>query len=572
MNHINPTIDTRFRNYVELQLRRHLLLAEGKEDGPEIAEVEDSLGEIWDQLDEAQRQGVKGVGSDLNWVRRKGGAPPKGKAPTEITPNDKRGLDEARTAKDWHRTLLYLRICSPILTTEELASLRADAYAAIGLSDIEKTFREFAKSIEAKQPRKQGENVDVAKNETPVIPTFLDEPAEPAEAITKLATHLPQVSPKAGEFYLPFETFPSNQFDVSWAGPYPLGTGFSFCLGSKDGRVLFTDANGDTLDSTGSKGSISGTSINGIAGWRNWIAVATRSEVGFVKITPSERGIDTIAYVYQASARGVISTASGYFMAPLGPDGLMIADPKTLGEPSVTANDSVDKMDCNKVICLRSADGQEVIACANRFSGVAVAPFVGNQEKIQLQTIGFNSLDIIDICPLNWGPNPLAAVALATDGKLFFFTDILKDKRPKQMKFNRVKGIASRLLSSRGHLFVMTDMGFYVLANLAANFSLNLLESGKVTQILEQTMSSVDISIVHEQWLLVVMTDGVRKYDLNIIDKNVPEPIPEQRTNEAYKQIDTESLPSDQDQAAIAHRLKVPDLTTNYRRILAKAS
>ena len=135
MKPVSPTIDVRFRNYVQLQLRRHLLLAEGKEDASETAEVEDLMGDVWDRLDEAQRHGVKGVGSDLNWIRRKGAPPPKGRPAEAVTGEDVRLLADAETRKDWHSALHYLRVCAPALAIEDLARRRVVAYSGVGLPE-----------------------------------------------------------------------------------------------------------------------------------------------------------------------------------------------------------------------------------------------------------------------------------------------------------------------------------------------------------------------------------------------------------------------------------------------------
>lgn len=139
MKYLAPTIDLRFRNYVELQLRRHALLARGVEDGPEIAEVEDRLEEIWDRLDETQRQGVKGIGSDLNWVRRNGSAPPRGRSAETVTEAELASLADAESRRDWPAVLHYLRECAPVLSTEELARRRVAAYSGAGLGECAAT-------------------------------------------------------------------------------------------------------------------------------------------------------------------------------------------------------------------------------------------------------------------------------------------------------------------------------------------------------------------------------------------------------------------------------------------------
>ena len=48
-------------------LRHHHLLSEGKEDGPEMEQVEEVLSQLWDKLDEAQQQQMRGqLGPELD--------------------------------------------------------------------------------------------------------------------------------------------------------------------------------------------------------------------------------------------------------------------------------------------------------------------------------------------------------------------------------------------------------------------------------------------------------------------------------------------------------------------------
>src|SRR2546423_9676804 len=133
MSSLDPTIDAVFREYADLQLRRHYLLLEGKDNAPETAAAEDQLDELWDKLDEVQRRSLNGMGSDLNWVRRKGEPPPKGrKGPEEVTAAEQQELVAAIGSKERHKTLHYLRLCAPMIPVVTLAYLRGRVYEAMG--------------------------------------------------------------------------------------------------------------------------------------------------------------------------------------------------------------------------------------------------------------------------------------------------------------------------------------------------------------------------------------------------------------------------------------------------------
>ena len=66
MPEFTPAIDAVFREYADLELRRHHLLLGGKEDSPEIAAAEDRMDELWTKLDDVQRRSLSGMASDLN--------------------------------------------------------------------------------------------------------------------------------------------------------------------------------------------------------------------------------------------------------------------------------------------------------------------------------------------------------------------------------------------------------------------------------------------------------------------------------------------------------------------------
>ena len=85
MSPLRPTVDTAYRNYVELLLRRHLLWMEGRNDGEELDRIEDDLSSLWEGLDDGQRQSSNGIGSDLNWARRAGAAAPMARKTEDVS-------------------------------------------------------------------------------------------------------------------------------------------------------------------------------------------------------------------------------------------------------------------------------------------------------------------------------------------------------------------------------------------------------------------------------------------------------------------------------------------------------
>jgi tetratricopeptide (TPR) repeat protein len=149
MSPFDPKIDATFREYADLELRCHHLLLEGMENAPETVEAESRMEELWENLDETQRRSLSGMGSDLNWVRRKGEPPPNGrKNPEEVTSTERQELMAAMGSKDWHKALHYLRICAPIFPIITLAQGRGKAYDALGFPSYASIFYEQGFEIE----------------------------------------------------------------------------------------------------------------------------------------------------------------------------------------------------------------------------------------------------------------------------------------------------------------------------------------------------------------------------------------------------------------------------------------
>ncbi len=141
MSDFDPTIDAAFLEYADLELRCHHLLLDGKEDSLEIGEAEDRLEKLWTQLDDVQQRSLRGMASDLSWIRRKGEPPPKGrKTPEEVAATEQEELLAAIKSKEWHRILHYLRLCAPTFQAASLARERAIAYDAIGFPDYARVF------------------------------------------------------------------------------------------------------------------------------------------------------------------------------------------------------------------------------------------------------------------------------------------------------------------------------------------------------------------------------------------------------------------------------------------------
>jgi tetratricopeptide (TPR) repeat protein len=311
----------------------------------------------------------------------------------------------------------------------------------------------------------------------------------------------------------------SEEFDVCWAGPSPLGGGL--CFGSTDGMILFADEEGLPLPTIKpGKGSVAMEAINGLVRVGTWVVVSTRADMNFWPLPGTEGGNDK-GWAAQYGAHGVGTTPGGHVIAPLGRNGIMVIEPPFRPETPPTAlGDTREALYIYRVIGLRSHAGTEVIACAARTAGIAAGEFSGPQTTHKMKTAAFEGLDVIDVCRLDSEGKSLAVAALSRDGSVILFRDVLATEKPLTMKFKKVQGTAYRVLSHRGELYVLTSRGVYVLGKLAARFLADQLHDGVVTQILTMPMDAVDANLAGH-WLLVVMPDEVRRFDADWIHDNL---------------------------------------------------
>ena len=283
-----------------------------------------------------------------------------------------------------------------------------------------------------------------------------------------------------------------DNFNVSWAGPRPRTEGF--CFGSEDGGLLFTDSAGVPLHREPDKVALSGEAINGVAFIRNWMAISTRKEINLFKGRRQE-GQETLVTQIPFGAHGVIASASGFFLASLGRAGLMFVQPADGPEQSVKISTPAEALYVYRLIALRASNGQHIVACAARTGGVAAMKFEAEDQKQTLSLLTFDGLDVVDLCPLNAGENGTAAAAVARDGTLILFRDVLHDRQPATLRYpGAIKGTSYRLLSCRGHLFLLTSKAMYVITGLIDRF-LDGTANNQLTPILEVPLEAVDANL-----------------------------------------------------------------------------
>ncbi|HJT33442.1 MAG TPA: hypothetical protein VJ783_15470 [Pirellulales bacterium] len=106
---------------------------------------------LWDELDSAQKQSLSGLGSDLNWIRRRGQPAPRAKLADQVTDAEIERVVRACDIGDWNGLLHDLRICGARLPAAEIARLRATAWQELGFAKLSKLFASFATELQASQ-------------------------------------------------------------------------------------------------------------------------------------------------------------------------------------------------------------------------------------------------------------------------------------------------------------------------------------------------------------------------------------------------------------------------------------
>ena len=152
--------------------------------------------------------------------------------------------------------------------------------------------------------------------------------------------------------------------EVTWVGPNPFEGGSSILVGFDDGSIESSDLDKARRPKPPMVMPVSQAkeAINGIAtiGKNSW-AVSTRSEVTFVEFESStkDKGSRT---EFSGGAHGVISTQSGYFIAPLGMRGLLIVKPDANSKQvfNVITN-TKNNLYCYRIAALRDTAGTEVL-------------------------------------------------------------------------------------------------------------------------------------------------------------------------------------------------------------------
>jgi hypothetical protein len=290
--------------------------------------------------------------------------------------------------------------------------------------------------------------------------------------------------------------------DLTWIGP--ASDNGSLCLGFDDGSIRFLSPTTGLPLSKFLPISPSKEAVNGFAaiGARSF-AVSTRADITFVQIVDPPTNSRA---VFPGGAHNVIATPSGYFVAALGAKGILITKPDNSDEQRMhLTTGSEGNLYFYKSAVVSDSDGNEELIFANRKGGIGFCPFKGTDSNRVIHAVGFDGLDVVDVCGI--GAGSPSAIAISTKGQILWIKNAMQRQTPTATQLVGIEGRVYRILATQDHLFVLTNEALYFWPNLIEELSASD-KSSKKGQSLRIPMNAVDMSLSGKNSILLVMTDN----------------------------------------------------------------
>jgi hypothetical protein len=286
--------------------------------------------------------------------------------------------------------------------------------------------------------------------------------------------------------------------DVTWVGPNFRTNGL--VLGFDNGSIIFTvAATGHVSDPE--QLSPSGEAINGIAAnGAGGLAVSTRSEVSFFQANSSVE--PTRVDFFPGGAHGVIATKSGSYVAPLGPNGLLIVRPTNDFLQKEVTKGTEGKLHFNRAASLHDQLGTETLIFANRKNGVGLCVFSSDERPRVVHTMGFEGIDVVDVCAVSTGS--LSAIAVSKTADLLWINDTSQNTDPVVIRPTHVEGAVYRALATSRHLFVLTSKALYVWFDFVNRAIAGQFASTEMVRLV-LPIDAIDMYLLDDQYLFLVM-------------------------------------------------------------------
>ncbi len=306
---------------------------------------------------------------------------------------------------------------------------------------------------------------------------------------------------------------PNHSFNIAgetitWAGECPWTR--SYCFGTASGKVVWLLPGEEDQPEGTEEFQVANEAVSAVAFWNDLVGISTRSAIAVNRGPLSAAGHGPISR-WPLTARGIIATPRGRFVAPMGTDGLFCFD----GEQASSNPGWIDRpapgvRNYDQAVYLGERDGTEILACAARSDGVARVELDGTNAS-HVVSLTAPSVDLIDVCQLRADSWPFAVAALACDGSLVLVRDMLalSEKSPIRLKMEGLRGTPRSVLHALGHILVLTSTELVVFPDLSARFL-----AGEAVDLpvdaYHSPIQSAKVFIDGERQLLVLDEEGVR--------------------------------------------------------------
>ena len=298
---------------------------------------------------------------------------------------------------------------------------------------------------------------------------------------------------------------------ITWAGECPW-TG-NYCFGTESGEVLFCNDTGHGPFIALSE-VLAEEAINGVAFWKDFIGVSTRSEVNLHRFHPGDGSFELIA-AGKEGAFGISATPRGQFVAPMGTTGLFCINAKHTPQPQQWIEHASEAtLNYYALSYLGSSGEEDIFACAARTDGLLTIQFHADETRNRIVRLTSPKVDLIDVCPLRSPAWPFAAAALSLDCSLIFIRNALSEGQPQTLRFKEFCGAPYSILSAEGHLIVLTSKEIVILPYLVSRY-LNEEKLDSPIHYRHTPIQAVDAYIAYGKDLMVIVDEGVKMFEID---------------------------------------------------------
>jgi len=253
--------------------------------------------------------------------------------------------------------------------------------------------------------------------------------------------------------------------------------------------------------------------INGIAFAGDYLGLSTPSEVRIYRLEGD--GPVPVKHLFEGGAFGIQSTRTREFIAPLGPEGILLIDPAAKEEARMRiAKPSVRDLNFYRLTRLAMSGHKDIFACACRDDGLCVGGIERGSHEIPLSCNSLGGKDIVDVCSLNDPRFPYAVACVDRSNGVYLIQNLLVDGPIAYEPFQDLSGIAYTILASRGHLFVLTDTGLVIVPNFIAQF-LEKRVAETSMDLLEFGIDASDMYLRSDRELIFIVEGGIEIYHVD---------------------------------------------------------